>query len=206
MAFVQPPYWARERYGAWSTRMATKVVTPASTLPITLADAKAHIKAVTTDEDTQVTAFIQAATDRIERDTGLSLLTQTIDIFVDGVTLQDRFELPVSPIQSVTSFSYTDTAGIVQVWPTTQYEVDLASPQPRIGLAMQGMWPTDLRFFQPITIRVVAGWTSAALIPAGLILAIKMVVAWLDQNRAPGMFERQLYADWIGPYRRKLVG
>lgn len=124
--------------------------------------------------DGLMTRFIAAARSKVEQDTGLALLTQTRDIFFDAIS-GSAFTLPAQskPLQSVTSFKSTDSAGVVNTLDPTQYVIDLSGA--RIGLALGGGWPTDLRPFQPYVLRIVSGWTSVALLTAAEPMLVHLV-------------------------------
>jgi hypothetical protein len=77
------------------------------------------------------------------------------------------------PLQAVTSISSVDTAGVLQVLAPDQYVVDLASA--RIGLALAGAWPTDLRPFQPYVLRIVSGYPSVAALTAAEPMLVHLV-------------------------------
>jgi uncharacterized phiE125 gp8 family phage protein len=156
--------------------------------------------------DALMDGFISTARSKVEHDTGLALLTQTRDVYYDALP-DDPFTLPAqsTPLQAVLSVKTTDTAGVINTVATDQYLVDLANA--RIGLADVGVWPSDLRGFQPWVIRIVAGWTAPALIPPQLVHAVGLLVAHYmtagrDLVSAEGYEEvPQGYAEAIGPYQ-----
>jgi len=146
--------------------------------PLTLVEGKlrAGLEWVPGDaRDALMAGFIAAARSKVEQDTGLALLTQTRDVYLD--TLAPVVKLPSlsTPLQAVTALSSIDTAGGVNVLDPTNYVVDLAGG--RIALAADGAWPSDLRPFQPWVIRIVSGWTSGALIPPLLVHAVGLLTA-----------------------------
>lgn len=182
--------------------------------PLTLDQAKlrAGLDWVAGDpRDALMTGFIQAARSKVEQDTGLALLTQTRDVYYDAVQYR-TVALPGQsrPLQAVVSISSTDTAGVVHVLDPTNYEVDLASG--RIGLAVSGVWPTDLRYFQPWVIRIVSGWPSLEQLTAdapGLVHAVGLMTAHYATvgrdvaavERVSGIEVPYGYDDAIAPYR-----
>lgn len=180
---------------------ATKLVTPPAIEPLTLEQAKASLKIDTDDEDEQVDDWIRAARTKVERDTGRVLLTQTWDLFLDGIgeCWTESIRLPYPPLQSVTSVNQTDANNAETVWAASNYVVDATSSPGRIALADAGIWPVNLRRFQPVRIRFVAGWTTPENIPRDLIAAIKLVMGTLSENRELTGFEKDLYEALIGP-------
>src|SRR5436190_19232784 len=119
MPFIQPPFWAREGLGGRpiAPHAVSVLVTPPSVEPLTLDDAKlrANLDWVAGDpRDALMSGFIAAARSKVEQDTGLALLTQTRDVYLDAV--QGRtIDLPSQsrPLQSVASVKSIDTAGVV---------------------------------------------------------------------------------------------
>jgi uncharacterized phiE125 gp8 family phage protein len=166
MTFIQPPFWAQNAYYTPAPHAVSLLVTPPTLEPLTLDEAKlrAGLDWATGDpRDALMTGFIAAARRKVEIDTGLALLTQTRDVYFDAVT-GSAITLPAlsRPLQSVTSFKSIDTAGVTNTLNPTNYVVDLASA--RVGLALGGAWPTDLRPFQPYVLRIVVGYVSVALL------------------------------------------
>jgi len=176
-----PDFWGS--IGSWSrvpTHGTSVLVTAPVLEPLTLTEAKLRAELEwTTDaaRDALMTGFIVAARAKVEHDTGLALLTQTRDVFFDRLPNYSAFELPSQsrPLQSVTTIKTIDTAGATNTLNATNYIVDTASG--RIALSPTGVWPTDLRAFQPWVIRIVSGWTAVNLIPPSLVQAVGILVA-----------------------------
>ena len=64
--------------------MPLNLITPPAVEPVTLADAKAHLKVDTTDDDALITALITAARARAEWHTGRALITQSWTLWLDA--------------------------------------------------------------------------------------------------------------------------
>jgi uncharacterized phiE125 gp8 family phage protein len=77
-----------------------RVITRATVEPITLADAKLHLRVDDDTDDTLIGALISAARDYCERFTGLALTAQSLEYILDG---RDEIFLPISPVSSVES-------------------------------------------------------------------------------------------------------
>jgi uncharacterized phiE125 gp8 family phage protein len=147
----------------------SSLVVPPAEEPLTLEQAKARagFDWVSPDpRDALLTEHLRAARHKVERDTGLALLTQTRDVWLSAfpITPFGVIRLPAQcrPLQSVTSMIWRDTAGLPATVPPEAYVVDLARGE--IGLSAAGIWPPfgSLQAVSPITIRVVAGWLDAA--------------------------------------------
>lgn len=98
----------------------------------------------------------------------------------------DRIVLPFGNLASVTSVSYKDTAGTeTTLAVTTDYLVETNGEQHgAIVLPCGGTWPSaSLYPSNPIKIRFVCGWTSAALVPFKIKAAMLLLCADLYENR-----------------------
>ena len=75
--------------------MALKLITAASTFPITLEDAKLHCRVDTAADDALINALITAATELAEQKTGRALMAQTWELTLDA--FPEAFELTRVP-------------------------------------------------------------------------------------------------------------
>ncbi|MFA6100450.1 MAG: head-tail connector protein [Patescibacteria group bacterium] len=144
--------------------------------------------AATSPEDDLLTALIQAARERVEDETRRALLTQTWDYCPQSNRWPstDFIKIPYGNLQIVTSVKYTDCDGTeTTLVEGTDYTVELNGEQHgRIVLPYGESWPTaTLSPSNPIVIRFVCGWTTAANVPSRIRTAIKMLVGDLYENR-----------------------
>jgi len=163
---------------------ALKSVTPPASEPVTLAEAKLHVRQDLDTDDTLITGLITAAREEVERICWHALLTQTWELVLDRWPAGDAIELPRPPLQSVTSVKYTDSSGAETTWSAANYVVDTDSTPGRIVLAYSVTWPTVV--LQPtggIRVRYVAGWTSAANVPQAIKQALLLLVGHWYENR-----------------------
>ncbi len=157
------------------------------------------VNAATTAEDDLITALIQAAREHVEDITRRQLLTATwyyyLDAFPSG---KDFIKLPFGNLQSVTSIKYKDSDGTeTTMTVTTDYLVETNGEGcGRIVLPYGVSWPSDTLYpSNPIIIEFVCGWTAAALIPAKIVAACKMILSDLYENR-----EAQIVSPTMEPY------
>jgi uncharacterized phiE125 gp8 family phage protein len=183
---------------------ALKLVTPPTAEPLSYEQAKAFLRLPDDTDTAYVLSLITAARSKVEQDTGLLLMTQTWDLSFDEFP-SDAIRPAACPLQSVTSITTVSVAGASSVLAATNYQVDIASMPGRIVLSDSGAWPTDLRDTHAITIRLVAGYASAALVPEPLKLAMQQILSVYYQHRT-GM-TMVLPPRWLGydaliaPYR-----
>src|ERR671919_706510 len=94
--------------------------------PLSVADAKDQMRVTLDSEDAYIATLIQAATGYLDgRDgvLGRALMTQTWEYVLDAFPLHDWIWLPLPPIQSVTSITYRDTSGNVQIFAAANYSL-----------------------------------------------------------------------------------
>jgi len=98
--------------------------------PVSLADAKDHMRVDLGEDDTLITALIVAAKNKIEELTGRKFITQTwIWTFDEFFERGDRRSgdilfLPLAPVSSVTSIVTTDRTGATEIFDLTNVIID----------------------------------------------------------------------------------
>jgi len=171
--------------------MSLTLVSKPSQFPISLDEAKHHCVVEHNDDDALIDALIGAATDYAEKYTGLDLVQRTWDYSLDSFGNGD-IELPKTPIQSVTSVTYTDvtTSPQLNTVATTVYDLDDGACLPFLYLQYGQTWPSASAVRNGITVRFVSGyaWLGSpedlrGNIPEGIKAAIKLLVADLYMNR-----------------------
>jgi len=156
------------------------VTTPAVTEPLSLADAKEHLKVDTVDDDALITAQIVAARKWIEQYCNRSLPSQTLTAYFDTAPYSGLLMLPQSPCISVTSINYVDTDGNTQVWDSSKYDVDTSSVPARLCPAYGESWPSVRSQMNAVNVVYVAGQAS---VEEDIIHALKLIVGSLYAAR-----------------------
>ena len=191
----------------------TLSVEPAE-LPVTVAEAMAHMRVEDAAEVTYVEGLLAAAVEHLDGVagiTGRALVTQTWIWTLDDfpASAEDRLELPLPPLQSVSVVEYVDTDGVDQTWSAASYTV---VPTQKLGFIVPAYgedWPSVRDETNAVTITFVAGYGAAAAVKAPLKLAIKELVAHWYENREPVLVGSivaniPLTVDrLLGPYRIK---
>lgn len=176
------------------------LVTPPAAEPITLAEAKLHLRLETTADDALVTSMIAAARRMCEIRVDRAFVTQTWDLSLDAYPsamvspytspyrelwlLGHRGGIPIPnpPLQSVTSLSYVDVAGVTQVLAPSAYQVVAGTP----GLVVPvygTSWPSYRNQPGAVVLRYVAGYGLAAAVPEAIKAAMKLLLTHLYENR-----------------------
>lgn len=160
---------------------ATLVTAPASE-PITLAEARKQLELANDDttHSDHLTLLIQAAREQWEHDTDSACLTQTWSVnlpYFSGSSIA----LPKRPIQSITSITYYDSAEASQTLATSVYAFDAAARKVRLKTLQT--WPTTYERFDAVTVTFVAGYASAANVPAIHKQAMRLLISHYFENR-----------------------
>lgn len=158
------------------------LVTPPAEEPVSLAEAKLFLRVDSVDEDTLIAALITSARTSAETVTGRALITQTWDYFLDAFPPW-FLDVPLPPLQSVTSIKYIDGEGVEQTLPLTGYRVDVASAPARIEPAYTEVWPATRNLSNAVSVRFVAGYGGAESVPEGIKGWILMRISTLYAQR-----------------------
>jgi len=117
--------------------MKHRVITAPTTLPVTLDEAKAHLRVLHSDEDADITIKLKAAIEKAEQRTSRQLGTATVEAYLDA--LQTAVKLPKTPLQSLTKVEYIDVNGATKTW-DDWYVDDKAEP----AVIYFDTFPTDI--------------------------------------------------------------
>lgn len=161
--------------------MPRALITPPSAEPVSLSEAKAHLRETATDQDSLIMSLISAARGWAEDFTQRALITQTWDYKLDAFA--DEMEIPLPPLQSVTSIKYLDTAGAEQTLANTEYTVDTAAERGLVRLGYGKSWPATRAQANAVTIRFVAGYGAAATVPGTIKAACLLLLGELYARR-----------------------
>ena len=152
----------------------------------------------TSIEDDKLNDDIGTAREHIEDITRRQLLTATLDYYLDEFPNDDYIKLPFGNLASVTYIKYTDSDGDqTTMTVTTDYLVETNGEEiGRIVLPYGKTWPSFTAYpSNPIVIRYVAGWTTAALVPYKIKAAVKLICSDLYANREAQIVSNQDYRE-----------
>jgi uncharacterized phiE125 gp8 family phage protein len=153
--------------------------------PLSLTDAKLHLRVDISDDDDLITALIKAARRQVEALTGRTLITSTFEWRIPR--FENVFYVPRPPLQSVSSIVYTDDDSTDQTLSTSIYGVHTQMFEGCIYLENEQEWPTDLSDIPfPITVTYVAGYGDAASnVPEDFIHAMRLMIGdWYEHREA----------------------
>lgn len=172
-------------------------VTPPTLEPITLAQAKAHLRVDIDDDDDYINALITVARQTAEVYTGRALLTQEWKLFLDKFPpMSGPIYIPWAPLQSVTSITYIDggantgtvpgPAGGVGVDANGVYLVNVHREPGIVSPAWSKFWPpVVLQPLDSVIVDYICGYTSPSLIPTPIIQGMYLLIGHWYEYREP---------------------
>jgi uncharacterized phiE125 gp8 family phage protein len=159
-------------------------------LPVSVDDAKLHLRIDSTDEDAILRGFIESATEYVENATDRQLITASYAYSFDRVPCDRRVELPKSPLVSVGSITYIDADGQLQTLSPSAYRAVLNRTPAHVHFI--SLPPSLSCREDAITITYAAGYGNPEDVPFLLQMAIKQLVGTWYANRE-SVVDRQLY-------------
>jgi uncharacterized phiE125 gp8 family phage protein len=165
--------------------MTLKLKTAPSTTPITLAEAKAHLRVDHTDEDTLIQTLLDAAVSHFDGYTGIlgrCMISQVWELYYDAFPSGDM-QVPLGNIISIDTVEYVDpTTEIYTTWSDTNYEVDEKSVEGWI--VPIDSWPTAMETTNAVRVTFTAGFgATAASVPGAIRAALLLMIGHLYKNR-----------------------
>ena len=165
--------------------MLIELVAPPDLEPVSLAEARAHLRVTSRDEDRYVELLVSAARHQVEVVTGYALAEQTRRLVVAGFPT-GGLPLPRPPLVSVEAVEYVDADGAVQTLDPAEYVVaDGGTP----GTVLpKTTWPLTAAS-RPDAVRVtyVCGYDADGkpACPDQLRLAVLALVSHWYDHRTP---------------------
>ena len=188
--------------------MALVMTSGPASEPVTVAEAKAHMRIDGTVEDVLIASLIVTSRLHVEAALDLALINQSWTLILDRWPPGPEVDIPLAPLQAVNAVKVKNSAGVPSTVSPTNYLVDLASKPPRI------VWNNAARADPGvpaggIEIEFAAGFgASAANVPAPLKHAVLMLTAhWYehrDANEIGASAARipDAISDLIQPFRK----
>lgn len=152
--------------------------------PVTLTEAKAQLRVLTSDEDTLIGALIDTAVALLDGRNGMlgrAIVTQAWRLKIHS--FPGWIELPMPPLQAVSSITYLDTSGVSQTLAADQYIVDTGTFVGRIRPAYNVVWPLTQPIAYAVTVNFTCGYGAASAVPRTIKQAMLMMITHWFYNR-----------------------
>ena len=168
--------------------MGLSLVTAAVCEPISLPEAKVHLRLDGSDSDTYVNKLIAEARTHIETITRRRLIQQTWDYTLAEFPYGDIL-LPIQPVSSITSVEYVSGSGVTTAF--TDFTLISDGPRSRVVPDYNVSWPTIRVHGNAVTVRFVAGYEPstdspqdlAGNVPEDMKAAMYLLIGTLHENR-----------------------
>ena len=159
-----------------------QVITPASTYPVSLTEAKSHLKVDTSADDTYIESIIKAATQLSEEYTNRFFIDTVIEQYASSFAeLQTLFKSKVNDVQYV---KYYDSDETLQTLADTEYDKMLSYEPSQIQLADGKSFPSITKRNDAVICRYTVGYgSSASDVPEIIKQAILLTIGNFYQNR-----------------------
>lgn len=160
------------------------LVTPPASEPLTLPEAKAHLRVTNTAEDALITDLIAAARQRIEEWTKRSLLPQTWRLTLDRFPRRrEPIAVPRPPLTSVTSVKYIDPDGVEQTLAGFVVDAETRFAPGRVVPAFEELWPETRIILNAVKVEFSAGFATPGEVPRAIKQAALLLVGHWFKNR-----------------------
>lgn len=161
----------------------TQTVAPA-TEPVTLAEAKTHVRVDSADHDAELTSLITRARMLCESLTQRQFITATWSVKFDAFPFARKIVFPRPPLQSVSQVSYFDVNDNAQTYASSNYRVHTGDVYGVLELVNMATWPTTSDRLDAVTITYVAGYgDNASDVPEPLKQAMLLLIGHWFSNR-----------------------
>lgn len=181
--------------------------------PISLTEAKAHLRVDITDDDALISSLIVAARENAEQYLWRALCTQTwrytLDMFPQKYNETPKIiKLPYPRLQSISSFTYFDTSGTEQTMVEgADYLLDGDDEPARLASIPNKDWPiSQTDRINAVSITYVCGYGAATDVPGAIKSGMKLLIGHLYENReavvSGNMVELPMAVQWLWqPFR-----
>lgn len=175
--------------------------------PVTLAQAKAHLRVDTMEEDILISSLILTSRLHIEAALGLALITQTWQLTLNDWPKGNAIPLPLHPVSAVVAVRTIDAGGTVTTLAPSAAILDQGPPARVVNTSQ--LWPSVPAAANGIAVTFTAGFGPAAEdVPQPVRQALLLLVAhWYEHRDPVEIGEPQTaipkaVSDLLMPYRR----
>jgi len=184
---------------------SVSLVSDAATEPVTVSEAKDHLRVDISDDDTLIGNYIKTARQYVEYYCGQSFISRTYRADIYGFA--DDIWLPYGPVLSVSSIQYYDTSSpeALQTWASANYRLhnDVIYRGIGVNFPSTGSQPDNVQ------ITYVAGWNadSPQTVPEPVRQVILLMVGSMYEQREVQVFypgqvlQNPVYKALLSAYR-----
>lgn len=173
--------------------MKYKIVTPPSSLPVSVADMKTHLRETSSSLDALIQDYIESAVQLFEQRANIAIMPQTWKLTLNSEEVVERIEIYKYPILGFSSITYFDGDNTSQSLTNSQDDY-ISYIDGRPGSLIFDSVPTVYDRDNAMTIQFLAGYET---VPNDILLAIKMLVWRMYNHPDDPVSEKLSYVDKI---------
>ena len=167
-----------------ATGYGVSEVTAPAAEPLQVSEVRRHLALDDSYYDDYISSLIEVTRAKVQAHTHRQLVTATYDAKLDALPAgQQTLALPYGSLQSVTSITYTDTAGDSQTFSSSDYDVSTAREPGTISPAYGKTWPAARVQQEAATVRFVCGYGAAGAVPQAIKQAMLLLIGHYFNNR-----------------------
>lgn len=177
--------------------------------PVSLEEAKAHLRVDADAEDTLIQSLITAARVHVEVSLGIALVSQSWLWLLDRWPEGRIAEIPLRPVQAVSSVKVKDASGSPVTMPASNYLLDGRGNPARLIASGPAGWPSPGVAANGIEVELQAGYGPAGGdVPRPLRHAVLLLVAhWFERREPVEVGDEmvtlpEMVSELLQPYRR----
>jgi uncharacterized phiE125 gp8 family phage protein len=190
--------------------MATTLLSGPTVEPVSLAEAKLHLRVDTDAEDTLIQSLIMASRLHIEAALDLALITQTWRDHRDAWPRSRTINLPLRPVQGVTAIRILTDDDESRLLDPDAFILDGSANPARLVWRSTGIAPAPNTAANGIEIDFVAGFgDEPSDVPQPIRQALLLLTAHWYENREPVEIGAAatvipgIISELLSPYRRR---
>ncbi len=187
-----------------------QVTTAATTYPVSLTEAKSHLKVDTNADDTYIESIIKAATQLSEEYTNRFFIDTVVTQYAsDFKEIETLFK---SKVSAVTHVKYYDSNNTLQTLSATVYDEQLNYEPAQIQLADGQSYPAFTKRNDAVEVKYTVGYGAASDVPEIIKQAILLTIGNFYSNRESVIVGRMVSelpqnSKWLlDTYKVQIVG
>ena len=187
-----------------------QVTTAATTYPVSLTEAKSHLKVDTNADDTYIESIIKAATQLSEEYTNRFFIDTVVTQYAsDFKEIETLFK---SKVSAVTHVKYYDSNNALQTLSATVYDEQLNYEPAQIQLADGQSYPAFTKRNDAVEVKYTVGYGAASDVPEIIKQAILLTIGNFYANRESVIVGRMVSelpqnSKWLlDTYKVQIVG
>ena len=169
--------------------MGVVVDTPPIAEPLTLAEAKEHLRVDFAEDDGLIASYLAAARQTAEERTGLAAVERTLiwsgSCFPKMERQGGEILLPHPPLIAVERVEYIDRDGVLQVLPAEDYEEDVSVMPGRLVAVPGKSWPVTDGSASAAAVIYRAGYGAPPAVADTFKHLVRLLLANFYEQREP---------------------